>query len=204
MRLLTLILFVMLLTIILNAQNKNCNCGVTKGNNHPRQEIKDRSIPSSLGDASNTSVKNIINWPVPDNPKLSGKETDPKENSLYTVTGYARLIKIDPEDCDFKIEISGDKQNSGNRIIAEIPNTKEYCFLREKLVSDLKKKDNLTLKGQSTTIKKGVELKLTGYAFWDSSFYTDKAAAKEMGKGHGSKDVKTLWEIHPVVSIEVE
>jgi hypothetical protein len=204
MRSIIIVLSFLFISINIYAQTKGCDCGLTKGNKHPRQEIKDRSIPSSLNSVSNTTVKDIINWPVPDNPKLSGKQTDPKEESLYTVTGFARIIKIDPEDCDFQIEISGDKQNSGDRIIAEIPNTKEYCSLREKLIKDLKEKDNLSLKGKTTTIKNSVEVKLTGYAFWDSSFYTERAAAKEKRSGHGSKDVKTLWEIHPVVSIDVQ
>lgn len=188
----------------MSAQTEECNCGVTKGTKHPRQEIKDRSIPSSLNSAQSTTINEMISWDVPKNPKLKGKQTDPKENSLYTLTGIARLIKIDPEDCDFQIEVSADNQNMGNRIIAEIPNTKEYCSLREKLLKDLKDKDNITINGKSTILKGGVAIKLTGFAFWDASFYTNKAAALQQGKGHGSKDVKTLWEIHPVVNVELQ
>ena len=192
------------MSINIHAQVPGCDCGVTKGTKHPRQEIKDRPIPSSINSSSNTSVNDMIGWTVPENPKIKGSQKDAKEKSLYSVSGYLQNIKIGPDDCDLEIELSANKDKSSDRIIAEIPNTKEYCILREKLLKDLKDKYSFNLNKGSNTLNNAPEIKLTGYSFWDSQFYSDKAAAREKGKGHGSKYVKSLWEIHPVVNIEVE
>lgn len=116
------------------SQLAKCPCGETLGS-HVRIKLKNRSIPSFLN-ATVVSTANMIAWAVPSS-KYEEEPATPytKENSIYTVTGYAHIVKISDDDCDIHIELSADKGSKANRIIAEIPNTTEYCTIREGLLS---------------------------------------------------------------------
>ena len=145
-------------------------------------------------------------WAVP-SVKYEEEPATPyaRENSIYTVTGYAHIIKISDDDCDIHIELSSDKESKANRIIAEIPNTIEYCMIRDTVLSVLKRKYHFTGSSKSFDTKSGFpKLTITGYAFWDTAHWSKKGVKDKKGHAHGSSKVATLWEIHPVVSISVQ
>ena len=60
-----------------------------------------------------------------------------------SVTGYAWIIKLSPEDCDIHIELSEANDKNAERAIAEIPNTSAYCSLHSEVLSDLQNKFHL-------------------------------------------------------------
>ena len=200
-----LILFVYVCTVC--AQGGSCPCGETQGK-HIRQDVKNRSIPSSLNPARETSPTEMIkSWKVPSqtyNRRPDG--TYPREDTLMKLTGYLRLYKLSPDDCDYHLEIAVNDRADADRIIVEIPNTKEYCDLRQAFLNDLQE-----ICGVEATTKyefKGTEeppvVTVIGFPFWDTAHWSKKHLNDQKGTGHGSKKVMTLWEIHPVVSIQVQ
>jgi hypothetical protein len=188
---------------IASAQISDCPCGATKGR-HQRLAVKNRSLPVPIHPKRAVEVGEIIDaWDIP--PKNT-KKTYPREDTVMTVHGYLRLIKIEKNDCDIHMEIAGTRGKNADCIIAEIPNTNEYCPIREKLFSMLKEKYNVAKVGKSKREFKSrmPEITLTGYPFCDTAHRRKNNPVNKKGSSHGSKFVATLWEIHPVVAVQVE
>ncbi len=204
LRLIVLLFFIASLSSSGFSQLAKCPCGETLGS-HVRIKMKNRSVPSSLNSTA-VSPKDMIAWAVP-SPKYEEEPATPyaKENSIYTVKGYAHIVKISEDDCDIHIELSSNKGNTADRIIAEIPNTNDYCAVRDSLLKALKQKYHFTGNSKSFDTKSGFpKLTITGYAFWDTAHWSKKGVKDKKGHAHGSSKVATLWEIHPILSISVE
>jgi hypothetical protein len=116
------------------------------------------------------SVQDLVKWSMPKGKKLDNVPIDPSENEVLTMTGWVRLVKISPDDCDIHIQLGGFASQHVPQIIAEIPPS-----------------DHAAAKAGQVT--------LTGWAFDDSSHWA--MAHPKTGNQHGS-GVGTLWEIHPV------
>ncbi len=175
----------------------SCPCGDTKGSGHERIRVKDRPIPwdTDMKAAADIAISEILQWPTPDPLPArdsASAETLPQERPLRRITGYIRLAKLSPDDCDYHMEVAATNGGSHNRMICEIPNTQEYCALRAEFLKVLGLKK---LSGKKTYTKtKAPKVVITGYSFFDVSHASPKHRS-------GSKDVATSWEIHPVVKI---
>ncbi len=203
------------------AKKADCGCGEIKGN-HDRIKLKDRIPPASVK-TEDASIDDLISkWPIPYTITKDDPNEYDNEKKLYKIEGYLQLIKIEDNDCDIHMEISADQSGNQDRIIAEIPNTKEYCALHKEIMDEVKK---LVKKEVSTTpikfLKQGLQVHkiiISGYGFLDTSHKIKtpaslpsdpkkkKAFDKKFRKGnkHGSADVMTLWEIHPVVDYSIK
>lgn len=206
------ILICSLLTIsgILNgySQTADCNCGVTKGN-HERVFLKDRHKPDAGYKSQTVRIGKMINqWDLPGHYEKDDTTTFPREKKIYKVKGYLRIAKIEDNDCDFHLEIGESESGDHDRIIAEIPNTQEYCSLRDKFIDELKNKFGLNKAVNKEGIVFGEDtdevpvITITGFGFLDASHKSKKNPKK--GNRHGSADVMTLWEIHPVFEVKLE
>ena len=202
-----ILILVFLCTNILLAQDGSCPCGETQGK-HIRQEVKNRSIPAHLSPARETSPSEMIkSWKVPSqNYNRRPEGTFPREDTLMKLTGYLRLFKLSPDDCDYHLEIAVSDRADADRIIAEIPNTKEYCDIRQSFLNDLEEIHGVEAKNkyEFKETEEPPVVTIIGYPFWDTAHWSKKRLNDEKGTGHGSKKVVTLWEIHPIVSIQVE
>lgn len=185
------------------AQIPDCPCGATKGH-HQREAVKNRPIPPVVRARRILECDEIIgSWDIP--PKNT-RHTYPREDTLFTVRGYLRLIKIEKNDCDIHLEISGTKSRDADRIIAEIPNTNEYCSLRNHLFVALREKFHVKKVGKSKREFRSrmPVITLTGYAFCDTPHRRRNNPVNKRGTSHGGKLVATMWEIHPVVDVTIQ
>ena len=114
------------------------------------------------------------------------KETP--EDSIYSLSGYIYQAKMNANDCDLHLEIGTENPNK-LRIVAEI--TKDNCKLQEQIIQLLKEKNFVI--GQQNLI--GVKCNLKGLGFYDGKHPKKKNKKYEKG---------CAWEIHPVISIELE
>ena len=203
-------LVLMLLSLVIRGtffgQIDNCPCGETQGLNHDRQETKNRAMPLSISSVSTATVGKMTKWRIFTHDKSNepGHLYD-REKKLYKLTGYIMLTKISPDDCDIHMEIASSPDTSADRIIAEVPNTNEYCGVQKQIFDAVKAKLNKKLgtTGRRFDSSTGfIKLTVTGYAFFDQSHYSYSNPKK--GHGHGSSHVATIWEIHPVVRVVPE
>ena len=110
------------------------------------------------------------------------------EDSIYTLTGYIYQAKMNSNDCDLHLEI-GTKNSLALRTVAEI--SKDSCKLQEQIIQQLKEKGFAIDKQNST----GIKCTLKGFGFYDGKHPLKKNKKHEKG---------SAWEIHPVISIELE
>lgn len=184
-------------------KKSNCSCGDLGPKDHKRTNVKDR--PVSHAHATKVPVVFVLNLPISDEEKEEIKQNEDviltAEKRLVTVTGYAWIVKVSPEDCDIHIEISATNNKNAPRIIAEIPNSNEYCDLHSRVLNDLVERFNLPSKKEYHFDKtdndgKPIKLTVTGLLFWDNGHPTNY--------NHGSANVGSVWELHPVSKLEWE
>lgn len=110
------------------------------------------------------------------------------EDSLYTLSGVIYAAEMNLHDCDLHLEIGTDYPNV-LRTVAEIP--KDNCKLQDEVMQQLKAK-GFIIGSQNS---KGVKCTLKGLGFYDGKHPLKKSKKYEQG---------SAWEIHPVISIELE
>ncbi len=102
-------------------------------------------------------------------------------------------------------------------MIAEIPVDDPYAPTRQALLLALDLADRQKLLNSGDVIlTKPVNLRLTGFGFFDAFHYTSsfnparpgkckftKAQTLQRGRNHGTCAVGTLWELHPTWKVEV-
>ena len=119
---------------------------------------------------------------------FSNRLKNTPEDSIYTIAGYIYEAKMNKNDCDLHLEI-GTENPSALRAVAEI--TKDNCLLQEQIIRELQAK-GLVIGKQNT---KGVKCTLKGMGFYDGKHPLKSDKKHERG---------SAWEIHPVISIELE
>ena len=123
-----------------------------------------------------------MKWKVPTGKILTDSVIDPHENELLTVTGFVRLVKISPDDCDIHIQLGAFPSRHFPQIIAEIPPTEPATrlALARTLGVDIKKST------QFFDGERAVQLTLTGMAFDDSSHWERRTRRRVTPTGAGS------------------
>jgi hypothetical protein len=176
----------------------NFKCSPTTAcNNQERWQLKHR-MPSVVGQAQQVSVADMLTWPDPQNiadtaVRKSTSPIDDKEKNVYSLEGDVWIAKRAPDDCDVHMEITSvDGTNTGKRIIAEIPSNEYFDKIRQVVMPKLG--------GSTGHLTKSFRVKITGLGFFDASHWTSK---NPVGNHHGSAAVGTLWEIHPVLNLEL-
>jgi len=135
-----------------------------------------------------------------------------KEDKLVTLSGWLYLVAFEADDCDFHIQLSPQPRTSANPptaddncIIVEVP-AGEYATtistqveaVRDWVVLRLLHKKDPTI-GSVHVMKSPVFVKVTGALFYDDDHVYK--ADHSTGRGKRGMASKTLWELHPVVSI---
>ena len=134
-------------------------------------------MPALGAHVFSTTVTKMMKWKIftDDMSNEAGHVYD-REKKLYKLTGYIMLSKISPDDCDIHMEIASSPDTAADRIIAEIPNTSEYCSVQTQIFDAVKAKLNKKLRTSARKFDPStgfIKLTITGYAFFDQSHYSD-------------------------------
>jgi hypothetical protein len=163
-------------------------------------------IPPRSYHAINASIAGIIalNQHTPahlDDPrvKASNELISPIEKRVYRVAGDLWRVKMEENDCDYHLDLSGRGQSkSADRIIVEIPQGRSFNTARRQLLSTLPG-DYAFRPGTTKNLTQSIPMRVTGYAFYDAHHFN---ARKVRGNGHGTRYTATVWELHPVWKVE--
>jgi hypothetical protein len=169
-----------------------------------RTALKHRQPPASYT-ATVATVQQIValNLPAGVNTSASIRQSNspisPYETTVFTVDGDVWLVKMQDNDDDYHLEMSGHGSGpKANRIVVEIPADPVYAKTRRALLSLLP--GNYVFRPtMAKNLKTPIHVRVTGYAFFDSAHWTKNDV---QGHNHGSAFTATLWEIHPVWKIE--
>jgi len=123
---------------------------------------------------------------------------DPRENAVLTLKGDLWAINIEPNDCDFHLEVSevGGSVDA-DRVIVEIPQTAPFVAARNALLNKLHAA-GVTLHAR-TKLTHPIRVQILGFSFYDAWHFS--STNPQRGNNHGSPQVGSIWEIHPVWAI---
>jgi len=136
-----------------------------------------------------------------------GDDTDvlDLEEQQVTVTGWIVAVKFERnQDHDLHIELSGTKAwEPAGHLIAEVPGGEAFCDARQTLWSLVSGDPNAH--GDSFALQNPVKVVVTGFVFFDSH-HVGKTCEASGGRGihgpdHEPPNVKTVWELHPVIAL---
>ena len=130
--------------------------------------------------------------------RTSVQPIDPRETSVLILKGDLWAINIEPNDCDFHLEVSevGGSVDD-DRVIVEIPQTAPFVAARNALLNGLHAA-GVTLHAR-TKLTKPIRIQVLGFGFYDAWHFS--STNPQRGNHHGSPQVGSLWEIHPVWAI---
>ncbi len=130
------------------------------------------------------------------------------EGTTVRVRGWLYLIGHDPNDSDYHLQLAADLNNcTGKSVIVEVPD--DRCVKEASLVPlvhtarnelDILLGHQPTLQGGEPP-KKATEVIVTGRLFYD--LHHERADGTPEPRGHGNCKAGTLWEIHPVMAVEI-
>lgn len=135
-----------------------------------------------------------------------------KEDTLLTISGWLYLVAFEADDCDFHIQLSPQPRTltdpptaDDNCMIVEVPSG-EYATgistqveaVRDWVVQNLLHNTDPKI-GSVHVMQHPVFVTVTGALFYDD----DHVYKADHTTGRGKKGMasKTLWEVHPVISI---
>src|ERR1043165_6071835 len=142
-------LSILLLSIIFFRAAAECPCGNTGTAHHKRFPVKGRNAGHSENAVKYTFAK-LCKLKISEDQIKDVKDDEtlvlPNEEKIVKITGYLRLLKESPDDCDLHMEIATKKGETAYRFIAEVPNTDAYCDLRTQIYATMQSKYNLDRK----------------------------------------------------------
>ena len=167
-----------------------------------RTRMKHRTPPRSSSSPTLTTVAAMIAASPAAGRNTSGFRTavgpiDPRENAVVILKGDLWQINVEPNDCDFHLEISevGGTATS-NRVIVEIPQTARFTATRNAFLRGLQAA-GVRLRSRTPLIHP-IRVQVLGFMFFDAWHFS---ATNHRGNNHGSAQVDSIWEIHPVWGI---
>jgi hypothetical protein len=134
------------------------------------------------------------------------------EGTIVKLSGWLHQVGHDSNDSDYHIQIVAHQPPNcaNNAVIVEIPD--DYCVVNPALTEPaLKARNSIdTLLGHEPPLKDGDEppkptrITVTGALFFD--LHHTAQVNKEGpggGRGHGACPAGTLWEVHPVIAVQL-
>jgi hypothetical protein len=127
--------------------------------------------------------------------RTADRPIDQHELGIVTLKGDLWAINVEANDCDFHLEIS-DVGNSvsDDRVIVEIPQGPPFVVARDALIQ-LLRASGITFR-RRMQLNPPIRVQVLGYAFYDAWHFSPNNPQR--GHGHGSPQVASIWEIHPV------
>lgn len=171
--------------------------------NQNRTHMKHRNPPPQNPGVTLITVQQVISATPATGVSQAGFRTldaplDPRELQVVTLKGDLWRVNVEANDCDFHLEISGIGGGKGDdRIIVEIPQGPNFVAARNALLQALKV-NGVKLKAQ-TPLAQPIPVQVLGFSFYDAWHFSSNNPQR--GHGHGSAQVASLWEIHPVFAI---
>jgi len=124
------------------------------------------------------------------------------------VRGWLYRIGHDPNDSDYHLQLVTDLNNCTNKsVIVEVPD--DRCVKEGTLIPLVHTTRNEldVLLGHQPTLQggeappKATEVIVTGRLFYD--LHHEKGDGTPELRGHGGCKAGTLWEVHPVLAVEI-
>jgi hypothetical protein len=159
----------------------------------------DPSLPLTDANAIQAvTPSDIYNWPGPDVPLNQSSERTGIENKWFALTGRVVALKVEA-DGDLHIALQDATGDKAGIVVCEIPAKQQWCSLRETVFSWTTTRFPFhTSSDRKLKLIGAPIITVTGKAFWDVGH-----APKDQGNRRKYMPDYAVWEIHPVMNIDV-
>ena len=182
-----------------------CPCGVEKEETGGGREYLKKRMPGDPKSATTATVAEIAAWPIP---APLHREDPPygRENLPLRVHGRLQTAWINPNDCDFRLDVSDREGSPDNVLQVEIPNTPDYCDLRIKIIKALKTQSiDVPTTRTTTRLQYPPAVTVIGYPFLNRPRPTPRKSADTQTSTISNDRpaaAKPRWQIHPAFAVE--
>jgi len=159
----------------------------------------DPSLPPTDANAIQAvTPSDSYNWPGPDVPLNQSSERTGIENKWFALTGRVVALKVEA-DGDLHIALQDATGDKAGIVVCEIPAKQQWCSLRETVFSWTTTRFPFhTSSDRKLKLIGAPIITVTGKAFWDVGH-----APKDQGNRRKYMPDYAVWEIHPVMNIDV-
>jgi len=168
-----------------------------------RSGMKHKKPPADIK-ASRITVGKMIGWPDPEGitsakVREAHRPIDARETKAFELRGDVWRFVMEANDCDYHLEVSEPGgRSSDDRVIVEIPNNRFASTARRSFETELAKMRTEKLVS-GDKFKEPMHIVVKGIAFFDGAHFSTKHP--KVGFKHGTEQVQTLWELHPVYEL---
>jgi hypothetical protein len=176
-----------------------CECSSAHGKGRWLVKNDPSSPPTDASAIQSVTPSDIFSWPGPDIHLTQHSERTGIENNWFAVTGRVVAVKVEA-DGDLHIALSdatGDKQGI---VVTEIPLGPRWCDIRTTVFSW--SPTRFPFQTRSTKRLKVIKppiITVIGKAFWDIGH-----APKDQSNQRKYMPGYAVWEIHPVMKLDVQ
>jgi len=162
------------------------------------------AIPKTVDDMLNQARPS---WSPPKS-QYQNRAIPGDEGTTVRVRGWLYRIGHDPKDSDYHLQLVSDLNNCFQRsVIVEVPD--DRCVTGANLVPFVRTARNAldVMLGHQPKLQGGepppkpTEVIVTGRLFYD--LHHEKRDGTPELRGHGNCKAGTLWEVHPVIAVEI-
>jgi hypothetical protein len=175
-----------------------CECSSAHGKGRWAVKNDASTPPSDASAIQSVMPSDVFSWPGPDVHLTQHSERTGREQNWFSLTGRVVAVKVEA-DGDLHIELSdasGDKQGI---VVVEIPLGLQWCDIRTTAFSWTPTR--FPFQTRSTKRLKVIKppiITVIGKAFWDIGH-----APKDQSNRRKYMPGYTVWEIHPVMKLDV-
>jgi hypothetical protein len=176
-----------------------CECSSAHGKGRWLVKNDPSSPPTDASAIQSVTPSDIFSWPGPDVHLTQHSERTGREQNWFSLTGRVVAVKVEA-DGDLHIELSdatGDKQGI---VVVEIPLGPQWCDIRTTVFSW--SPTRFPFQTRSTKKLKVIKppiITVINKAFWDIGH-----APKDQSNQRKYMPGYSVWEIHPVMKLEVD
>ena len=161
----------------------------------PPQNVNNKLTPSDMG-----------KWSGPGGIFTKSTARRGKERQWFQLTGRVTLVKIEP-DGDLHIQlVDQNGQDDDVNVVVEVPFGDPWCDIRKEVLSWTHEKFPFATQGKKFTLQTKPVITVTGKAFFDAIHGGgDTSLNRRKAPKNAAPTTKhvTIWEIHPVMQLEV-
>src|SRR5260370_3052334 len=176
-----------------------CDCHNAHGEG--RWSVKtDPSLPPTDASAIQTvTTSEMFSWPGPDAALTMQSERTGIENKWYALRGRVVELKVE-EDGDLHVALQDATGDKPGIVVCEVPAKPQWCEIRTTVFGWTRTRFPLHIhSGRKLTLDATRSITVVGKAFWDIGH-----APKDQSNRRKNLPGYAVWEIHPVMKIQVQ
>jgi hypothetical protein len=176
-----------------------CECSGAHGKGRWALKNDFSTPPSEANAIQAVTPSDIFSWPTPDVHLTQQSERTGREQNWFALTGRVVAVKLEA-DGDLNIALSDATGDKPGIVVCEVPVKAQWCDIRETVFGwthtsfPFQTRSTKKLKVANPPI-----ITVIGKAFWDTA-----QAPKDQNNRRKYMPGYAVWEIHPVMKLDVQ